>query len=128
MTDSHPLLRRFERDTLMAIAALAALGWALADDGMWMAGSVLAGGGLTWLSYSTLKGGVDAGFRRKAPRWTLVKIFTRHAILAVAAYVILARLRLHPVGVIAGVSALAVAAGAAAVRSVRPGRSLPAGR
>jgi hypothetical protein len=40
---------------------------------------------------------------------SLVKFFTRYAILAVAAWVILARVRLPPVAVFAGASSLIIA-------------------
>jgi hypothetical protein len=48
-----------------------------------------------------------------------VKFVTRHAILAVAAYVMLARLRLHPIGLLVGASSLVLAAAAAMARSSR---------
>jgi hypothetical protein len=53
---------------------------------------------------------------------SLVKFFTRYALLAIAAYVMLTRLRLHPLGVVIGVSSPAVAAAAEAVRLLRAGR------
>jgi hypothetical protein len=120
------LLRDFEVDAVAAAAALAlgALVWP--GGGVGLAGAVLAGGALVWGSFRTLKASVDAaleGGRRPA---TLVKVFTRYGILAVAAYVMLARLRLHPVGVVIGASSLALATVAAAIRcqgsggSVRP--------
>jgi hypothetical protein len=46
----------------------------------------------------------------------LVKFFTRYAILALAAYVIMARLRLPPLAVFAGASSLVVAVAVEAVR------------
>ncbi len=42
-------------------------------------------------------------------RFQLVKFFTRHGMLALAAYVMMVRLHLDPVGLLAGVSSLAVA-------------------
>jgi hypothetical protein len=46
----------------------------------------------------------------------MVKFIGRYALLAVAAYGMLARLRLHPVGMLVGVSAPVVAAAVLVVR------------
>ena len=48
-----------------------------------------------------------------------VSVLGRHTLLGVVAYVIIARLRLHPVGVLLGASAVVLAAAREAVR--RPG-------
>jgi hypothetical protein len=47
----------------------------------------------------------------------LVKFFTRHAILAVTAYVMMVRLHLDPVGMFVGVTSVVVAAAVAAARA-----------
>ncbi len=88
--------------------------------------AVLCGGGLAAVSYRGLKGVVDEGSSGgKTAFWALVKFFTRHAILALVAYVMLARLRIQPIGLIVGATSLVVAACAAAVRAIsstsRPG-------
>lgn len=78
-------------------------------------GCVLAG-----LSFWAIRGGVhalleprpDGSPGRGAPGAALVKFFTRHAILAAAAYGMMARLHLDPVGMLIGVSAPVVALGA----------------
>lgn len=78
-------------------------------------GCVLAG-----LSYWGIRGGVDALLMpdadgragRGRTGAALVKFFTRHAILAAAGYGMMARLHLDPIGMLIGVSALVVAAGA----------------
>src|SRR5690242_6788852 len=95
----------------MAAAAYAASGWRAAS-GL----GVVAGGGLAAVSYRGIKGGIDAltaaaagGAGGSRAAIGLVKFFTRYAILAVAAYVIMARFRLPPVAVIAGASSLVVA-------------------
>ncbi len=117
------LLRYFERDAILAclVMAVAAAFW---PGGGWpLAGSVVAGGLLSAVSYRGVKAGVDAALGGQAGRpWALVKFFTRYAILAFAAYVMLARLRVSPVGLIAGASSLVIAAGAAAARFVFPAR------
>jgi ATP synthase I chain len=116
-----PYLRCFERDALVACGLLAVGGLAL--SGWRVALSVAGGGALAWVSYRALKGAMDAvGSGAPAGPWTLVKFFTRHAILAFAAYVMLSRLRASPLGLIAGVSAPVLALGAAAVRTIIPAR------
>ena len=126
MAEPDPLLRRVERNGMIACAAMAAAAWALAGNVSAAAG-VFGGGALAWVSYSGIKGGVDVltgvssggGSRRAGMAAGLVKVFTRYAILAVAAYVIMARLRLPPVAVCAGASSLVVAV---MVEAVRPRR------
>ena len=119
------MLREFERDAVVACVAMAGAAAAL---GGWMAGAgVLGGGGLAALSYRGLKAGIFGGLGPDSGRAiALVKFFTRYAILAVAAYVMLARLRLPPWAVAAGVSSLVVALAMAVARtfgSSRPGNS-----
>jgi hypothetical protein len=81
--------------------------------------SVVCGWLLAWVSYRGIRSGVDAALSgQKGQGLPLVKFFTRYAILAFVAYVMLARLRLHPIGVIVGATSLVVAAGAAAVRII----------
>ena len=55
---------------------------------------------------------ISAGF-------LLVKFFTRHAIVALAAYGMMMRLHFDPVGLLAGVSSLGVAVGVEALRDLR---------
>jgi hypothetical protein len=57
-------------------------------------------------------GGKPAGFQ-------LVKIFTRHGMLALAAYGMMVRLHLDPVGLLAGVSSLGVAVAVEVLRDLR---------
>jgi hypothetical protein len=112
---------------MIACAGMAAAAWALAGGNVAAAAGVFGGGALAWVSYSGIKGGVDVltgvssggGSRRAGMAAGLVKVFTRYAILAVAAYVIMARLRLPPVAVCAGASSLVVAV---MVEAVRPRR------
>jgi hypothetical protein len=87
---------------------------------------VVGGGLLAAVSYRGIRAGFGAesgaGGGGTRHRRALVKFFTRHAILALAAYGMMARLRLDPVGMLAGASALVVAATAEALRGLR-GRS-----
>jgi hypothetical protein len=125
--DPDPFLRRIERDSLIACAAMAIAAALVASAPLASAAGVVAGGALAWISYRGVKGGIDAVMGRaetgantgRTARSGLVKFFTRYAILAAAAYVIMARLRLPPVAVIAGASSLVAAVAVEAARSLR---------
>ena len=120
------LLARFERDALLACVAMALAALLLPFGGGWAALGVLGGGGLAGVSYRGLKAGVYGASGPGSGRaFALVKFFTRYAMLAVAAYVMLARLRLPAWAVAAGASSLVVAVTIAAARAFgsvsRPG-------
>ena len=120
------LLARFERDALLACVAMALAALLLPFGGGWAALGVLGGGGLAGVSYRGLKAGVYGAVGPGSGRAiALVKFFTRYAMLAVAAYVMLARLRLPVWAVAAGASSLVVAVAIAAARAFgsvsRPG-------
>jgi hypothetical protein len=125
VADSHPALRRVERDGVIACAAMAAGAWAMARGAAGAPLGVLGGGALVWISYRGIKSGIDVltgtatGGTGVRTAIGLVKFFTRYAILAVAAYVIMARLRLPPLAVFAGASSLVVAVAAEAVRGTQ---------
>ena len=121
------MLDRIVRNTAICCVVVAALAAA------WTRGvraplGVLGGGLLIGLSYWAIRGTVDALIGRsgssrdsggaaaaegetpaKPTRFQLVKFFTRHGMLALAAYVMMVRLHLDPVGLLAGVSSLAMA-------------------
>jgi hypothetical protein len=102
---------------------------------------VLGGGLLIGLSYWAIAGTVDALMARSASPeaarpeaardkipsesgrkragFHLVKIFTRHGMLALAAYVMMVRLHLDPVGLLAGVSSLGIAVAVEVLRDLR---------
>jgi hypothetical protein len=136
-TSRDPWLRRFEKDTLLASLVMAGLALVVRAGNPDAALGVLGGGLLGAFSYWAIKGGVDAalgsaalsapggGAMAKAPRsgrllaarvLSVAKFIGRYALLAVAAYVMLTRLRLHPVGLLVGVSAPVVAAAVLAAR------------
>ena len=126
MTETYPPLRRVERDGMIACAVMAAAAWALARGAVDAPFGVLGGGALAWISYHGIKSGIDVVAYAGTGGWTagrrargLVKFFTRYAILAVAAYVIMARLRLPPLAVFAGASSLVVAVAVEAVRGIQ---------
>jgi hypothetical protein len=118
-----PFERRFERDALV-IGVVMVGGAVVWPSGGWnLAGAVAGGWGLAAFAAWSLRRGVDQALSGgKSGSLALVKFFTRYAILALAAYVMLARFRVSPVGVAAGASWPVVAACAAAARSFFPAR------
>lgn len=119
------MLRRVERGALGACAAMAVVAALVSRAPLAAAAGVAAGGVLAAISYRGIKAGVDVltgsagGDGRPGIAFGLVKFFTRYAILAIVAWVIMARVRLPPVAVIAGASSLVVAV---AVEAMRPRR------
>jgi ATP synthase I subunit len=125
------LFRRLERDTVLVVVALAT-GSVLVRPHDWrLSLGVVGGGVLAATAYWAIRGAVeglsdDAISRentRKIRRSALVKFFTRHAILALAGYGMMARLQLHPVGMLLGVTAPAIAAAIEAAIGRRTRRS-----
>ena len=119
------MIARIARVTVMACAAMAmafAL-WRGALAGV----SVLGGAALIGLSFWAIRGTVDALITlrlsgetgRISAVFTLVKFFTRHAIVALAAYGMMVRLHLDAVGLLLGVTSLGVAVGVEALRDLR---------
>jgi hypothetical protein len=109
----------FERDAVIACLLMAVVALVLPHGGAWTAVSVLCGGLLSGVSYRGIRNGVDAALSGQKGRvMPLVKFFTRHAILASLAYVMLARLRVSPVGLLAGASSLVAAACVSAARVI----------
>ena len=81
--------------------------------------AVLGGGLLAAISFLSIRGGLD---RIAAPRrvgFAVLKLAGRYALLGFLAYVMIARLRLPPLGLIAGASSIVAAAGLEAVRLAR---------
>jgi hypothetical protein len=117
------LTRRLFRDTAVVCLALAGLALSAWPARYAVAGGVLGGGLLMGLSAWSIRGVVDGvlgpGRGKGSGGWVLVKFFTRHAMLAVAAYGMMARLHLDPVGMLVGVSSLALAAGVEAIRRLQ---------
>jgi hypothetical protein len=121
---TDPLLRRVERRA----AAMAALGIAVAwllPGGGWRAAAGVAGGALLALtSYWAIKRGVSSladrvvarGHARAPGRAGPLFFVLRYALLAGMAYVMIARLRLSPIGLLSGASMFV---GAAAVELLR---------
>ena len=120
------MLERIVRDAGIACVVIAVL-FAIARQDVLSGVSVLGGGLLIGLSYWAIKGTVDAliavrlGGENPArlPRWPLVKFFTRHGMLALAAYGMMVRLHLDPLGLLVGVSSLFMAVAIEVLRDLR---------
>jgi hypothetical protein len=129
-----PMLSRLERDSLVVAGGMALTAALLWPHHPQRALGVIGGIALISLSYRGIRAGVDGlvGARAPAPdatatspaaprpaRTGFVKFFTRHAILALGAYVMMARFEFDPMAMLAGVTAPAVAATVEVVRTVR---------
>ena len=120
------MIERIARDTVV-VCAVFALGAAVWFRNLAVPLGVIGGGLLIGLSFWAIWGSVEAftGLRaegetpRKPARFHLVKFFTRHAMLTLAAYGMMVRLQLDPVAMLLGVTSLGVAVAAEAVRSLR---------
>jgi hypothetical protein len=132
-TEPDLSLRRVERDAVLACAGMAALALVLQRGAIGGALGVVGGGALMAFSFRAIRGGVDAMVGRVVPAqgdaharlqagrigWAILRFVFRYAIIGVAAWVLLAKLRAHPIGLIAGVTAPVVALAAEAVRLQR---------
>lgn len=117
-----PLVRRVGRSAVLIClgAALVALFW----KGVSMAAGVVGGGLLIGISFYTIGGGVAAivaaasgtSSPRRSVTGVLLKVVFRYALLGFLAYVMIARLRLHPIGLLVGASSFAAAVSLEAVR------------
>ena len=79
--------------------------------------SVISGGVLIGISFVSIRSGIEAldasagdRARRSNLARAVVKMVGRYALLALLAYVMIARLRLHPLGLVAGASSIVAAA------------------
>jgi hypothetical protein len=140
---TDPLLGRVERTAVVACLLMAAIG--LIVWGWRMAVAVLGGGLISAVSYAGLAAGVtalttaaarvgaatasagraqdregapapSAAAQSRSGAKVLAKVVLRYALLGLLAYVMIARLRLHPVGLLAGVSSVVIAVGVEALR------------
>jgi hypothetical protein len=95
--------------------AIATLAWRPADPRVGL--GVLGGGVLAGLAIWAIRGVVEQAtgrdetgeIRRISRVLALVKFFTRHAILALVAYGMMRRLHLDPMGLVVGVTSVAIA-------------------
>ena len=125
------MIERVARNTALSCIVLAVLAAAWTREVLVPLG-VLGGGVLIGLSFWAIKGTVDALIATrssgetpgKSTGFQLVKFFTRHGILALAAYGMMVRLHLDAVGLIAGVSSILIAVAGEVLRDLR-GRRFP---
>jgi hypothetical protein len=113
------MIRRLQIGALAwtAAAIVATLvGWPSRTDVML---GIVGGGLLSFASFYAIQSSVDAVLSggRRGPG-LLLKGAGRYGLLALLAYVMIARLRLHPLGLIVGVTALAASATAEAIRGL----------
>jgi predicted transporter len=116
---SDDLLQRLQRTAAIACGIMALAAAILTRD--WRAPLAVFGGGiLIGVSFVSIKNAIDelvpsAADARAAPQpprlgRALVRLVGRYALLAILAYVMIARLRMHPLGLVAGASSVGVAA------------------
>ena len=118
------MAQRLRRNAVLACFAMAVVAYVVGGGRWWPVLGVLGGGLLIGISYLTIGSGVGglvdlmAGPRPsgsappvppKAAR-TMVLVIGRYALLALLAYVMIARLRLHPLCLLAGASSVVAAA------------------
>jgi hypothetical protein len=125
MAEPDPRLRQIQRNALWVFAIMVVVATA-AGGGLRAVLGVVGGALLVAVSFRAIHAGVDAvvlagGGRntRRSTIWRLVKFVTRFAILGLIAYVMMVRLRAHPVWMLLGASSLVAAAALEAVRAPR---------
>ena len=120
--DVDPFFRRMTWSAVLF--CLGAAGLALLLTGNWrMAAGVIGGGLLVGVSLMAIRSSVDAMIAvmtagdpdvkaraRRRAAGALFRLVGRYALLAVMAYVMIARLRLHPIGLLIGASSLVASA------------------
>lgn len=110
MLDQDPLLARLQRRSA-AICAIAAVAALALTRGSWRAAGGVAGGGvLIAVSFLAIRGAFDRLVARRHLGMALVIMAGHYALLIFLAYVMIARLRLHPLGLVAGASSVVAAA------------------
>jgi hypothetical protein len=124
--EADPLLRRVGRTAIIVCALMAAVAWLFSPSNVRSALAVIGGGLIAGTSYLAIQSGVSALVdqlvvtapppRRPAVRWAVTKLTLRYALLGFGAYVMIARLRLPPLGLLAGASSIVAAVAVEAVR------------
>jgi hypothetical protein len=119
---ADPLVGRITRTAAVICVLATAVAWI--GWGSRMAVGVLGGGLLIAISLYTIGGGVSAIVAAAAGQspgpqklgLTLLKVVFRYALLGFLAYVMIARLRLHPIGLLVGATSITAAVFVEAVR------------
>jgi hypothetical protein len=112
------LLARLQRNAVICCAVFTVLAVAVSRDWRY-APAVLGGGLLIGVSFLSIRGGLEGLMGGGGVARALVKVAGRYALLGFLAYVMIARLRLPPLGLIAGASSIAAAAVLEAARRPR---------
>jgi hypothetical protein len=115
--DVNAVLHRLQVTAAVCCAAMMALAYVLSRGQVRPVLGVLGGGILAGVSLLGIRsgiGGMIVGTGAIGPRprvaWMVLKVVGRYALLALLAYVMIARLRLHPLGLLAGASSVVAAA------------------
>jgi hypothetical protein len=124
--ESDPSLRRIGRTAVFVCAGMAVAAFLLSPSHVRAALAVIGGGLIAAASYVAIQSGVSALVdrvivtgsppRRTALRWAVMRLTGRYALLGFGAYVMIARLRLSPLGLLAGASSIVAAVAVEAVR------------
>ena len=127
MSSSGVLLARIERRAIWIAICLAAVALVAPPAGPPVSAGVFGGACIAAISYWAIKRGVDGlavamaeggNVRARAAR-ALIMLVGRYALLALIAYVMIARLRLSPLGLLLGASVIPLAATIEAVATLR---------
>jgi hypothetical protein len=113
-----PLLGRIERRAAILTITLAVVAAFVPHGGSNAAAGVLGGALLSGVSYWAIKRGItgladailSSGVARQNPVRALAMLLLRYAVLGGLGYLMIARLRLNPLGLLAGASVMAAAA------------------
>src|SRR4051812_19123553 len=111
-SDATAVLQRLQRTAALCCAAMIAVALVWSGGRIHPALGVLGGGILAGVSLLGIRSGVGglivgrAADARPRVGWMVVKVFGRYALLTLLAYVMIARLRLHPLGLLAGASSV----------------------
>lgn len=123
--ETDALLRRVEHTAVAFCGTTAIAVLILAPGRQAAALAVVAGGLLTAVSYLSIKAGIVNLLKPRAQhdaptrlsRWRIaLQLVGRYALLALLAYVMIVRLRLHPVWLLVGASSIVAAVTVEAVR------------
>jgi len=116
-SDANALLQRLQTTAAVCCAGMALVALIVAGGQPRPAVGVIGGGLLAGVSLLGIRSSVvgllmpgATGATRPRVAWALVKAVGRYALLALLAYVMIARLRLHPWGLLAGASSVVAAA------------------
>lgn len=109
-----PLLQRLRRNTLIACSAIGIVALIVDPDRPAAMLGVLGGGVLVAISYIAVAFTIqtfmpEEGKPRRKRGFAALLFAGHYALLAFAAYVMIARLRLHPIGLLGGVTSFVVA-------------------